>query len=316
MAAPAKTTVHRHKRCVRRGAVSIEDRTQKLGTPFKNGHAQYPSTTSEDAPRLQLSIITPFTFDGQAIRVAAQDGEHWFASADVCGLLEIRNPRSAVARLDDDEKGVANNDTLGGMQALSVVNESGLYHLIFRSRKPQASAFRRWVTTEVLPSIRKTGSYKAVEAEAPDDVRPLQVDLPGPGRYVIMTVPGKAAYVRRTEYDAMFVESDALDRQLMACALTTTAAYWHKVQQLRAVGADQAEGDMLQRFERDPGWLDPGGRLLARAVDAAGGEVGERTWRRLTGSNRALPRPPDPIGSLLPTADATGAQRPRRRHQK
>ena len=178
------------------------------------------------------------------------EGEPWFAAADACGRLEIINSRAAVTSLRDDEKGVAITDTPGGRQSLGVVNESGLYSLIFKSRKPQAKAFRRWVTTEVLPSIRKTGGYKVAEAEAPEEIRPFQVDLPGPGRYIIMAVPGKAAHVRRTEYDAMLVEADALDRQLMACALTTTAAYWHKLQQQQAIGAHQAEMVMLQKLER------------------------------------------------------------------
>ena len=182
--------------------------------------------------------------------MAVQDGQPWFVSADVCALLEHSNSRMAVAKLDDDEKGITSVYTRGGEQNLSVVNESGLYHLIFKSRKPQAEAFRRWVTTEVLPSIRKTGGYKAAEAEAPEEVRPFQVDLPGPGRYVVMAIDGRAAHVRRTEYDAMLVEADALDRQLMACALTTTAAYWHKLQQQRAIGAHQAEAVVLEKMER------------------------------------------------------------------
>ena len=250
MAVTAKTTVHRHKTGTRRDITATKSRAQKPAIPRKEEVVQGLNAAAEGVQQLLVTAASPFAFNGQAVRVVDHDGQPWFASADVCDLLEIRNSRQAVARLDDDEKGVTTIDTAGGQQTLGIVSESGLYRLIFKSRKPQARAFRRWVTTEVLPSIRKTGSYKAVEAEGPDDVRPLQVDLPGPGRYVIMTVPGKAAYVRRTEYDAMFVESDALDRQLMACALTTTAAYWHKVQQLRAVGADQAEGDMLQRFER------------------------------------------------------------------
>ena len=251
MAITAKTTVHRHKTGSRRGAAAIRSRAQKPAAPRKEKDVYGPDVAAEGARQLQLTAATPFAFNGQAIRVAVQDGQTWFVSADVCALLEHSNSRMAIARLDEDEKGVTSAYTLGGEQTLSVVNESGLYHLIFRSRKPQAKAFRRWVTTEVLPSIRKTGSYyKTVAANGPEEIRPLQVDLPSPGRYVIMAVHGQAAHVRRTEYDGMFAESDALDRQLMACALTTTAAYWHKVQQLRALGADQLEADMLPRLER------------------------------------------------------------------
>jgi prophage antirepressor-like protein len=71
----------------------------------------------------------------------------------------------AVASLDDDEKGVSNVYTLGGMQKMLCINESGLYHLIFTSRKGEAKAFRKWVTSEVIPSIRKTGSYSIPQVE-------------------------------------------------------------------------------------------------------------------------------------------------------
>jgi prophage antirepressor-like protein len=78
---------------------------------------------------------------------------------DVCEVLGIANARDALQRLDDDEKGVATTDTLGGKQTLATVYESGLYALIFTSRKEEAKAFRKWVTSEVLPAIRKTGAY-------------------------------------------------------------------------------------------------------------------------------------------------------------
>ena len=90
--------------------------------------------------------------------------------SDVCRVLEIENSSQAVSRLDDDEKGVTTNDPLrgnGGKQTCRTVNESGLYSLIFTSRKPQAKAFKRWVTKEVLPAIRKTGCYQGGE-ETPD----------------------------------------------------------------------------------------------------------------------------------------------------
>ncbi|MGI4799730.1 MAG: BRO-N domain-containing protein [Janthinobacterium lividum] len=194
---------------------SYQEPGAEAAAPQKQKVVQDLNAASEGARQLQLTAATPFDFNGQEIRVAVQDGQTWFVSADVCALLKHSNSRMAIARLDDDEKGVTSANTLGGEQTLSMVNESGLYHLIFRSRKPQAKIFRRWVTSEVLPSIRKTGSYKAVAADGPEEIRPLQVDLPSPGRYVIMAVPGQAAHVRRPEYDAMFAKSDALDRQLL-----------------------------------------------------------------------------------------------------
>lgn len=103
-----------------------------------------------------------FTFNSanQPIRVGIIDNEPFFSAKDVCACLGLDNSRQAVSSLDDDEKGVIISDTPGGKQHLSAVNESGLYSLIFQSRKPEAKAFRKWVTSEVLPSIRRTGSYE------------------------------------------------------------------------------------------------------------------------------------------------------------
>ena len=109
--------------------------------------------------------------DEASIRMQMVNGEPWFAAKDVCELLGLDNSRQAVSRLDDDEKGVINSDTLGGKQELTFVNESGMYALIFQSRKPQARAFRKWVTGEVLPSLRKYGYYVAPGAQLTDEQR-------------------------------------------------------------------------------------------------------------------------------------------------
>lgn len=106
-----------------------------------------------------MSDIIPFSFEDHAVRVITQDAQPWFVLADVCDVLEIANSRDVSNRLDEDEKGVVTTDTLGGPQEMNIINESGLYNLIFTSRKPEAKRFRKWVTGEVLPSIRQTGSY-------------------------------------------------------------------------------------------------------------------------------------------------------------
>lgn len=104
------------------------------------------------------------------VRVVEQNGEPWFVAADVCRILELGNPRQAVAKLDADERmTVTSNDghsgQRGGAQFLNIVNESGLYALVLGSRKPEAKAFKRWVAHEVLPAIRRTGRYEAPGAE-------------------------------------------------------------------------------------------------------------------------------------------------------
>lgn len=97
--------------------------------------------------------------DSEEFRVIDRGGEPWFVLADVCRKLEITHSASAARILDDDEKGMLTMHTPGGKQKVAVCNESGLYSLILRSRKDKARAFRKWVTSEVLPSIRKTGGY-------------------------------------------------------------------------------------------------------------------------------------------------------------
>lgn len=97
------------------------------------------------------------------LRTVIKNGEPWFLAADVCRALEIGNVPQAVGRLDEDEKGICLIDTLGGKQNLSVVSESGLYALVLGSRKPSAHTFKRWVTHDVIPSIRKHGLYATTE---------------------------------------------------------------------------------------------------------------------------------------------------------
>jgi len=107
-----------------------------------------------------MSQIIPFEFESHALRVKLDAaGQPWFVAADVCAALDLPETHKAIARLDDDEKDRNSIPTPGGQQDMSVVNESGLYNLVLGSRKPEAKRFKRWITHEVLPSIRKTGSY-------------------------------------------------------------------------------------------------------------------------------------------------------------
>ena len=114
-----------------------------------------------------MSDLSIFSFDQSAVRVVTVDGEPWFVAADVCAALTIGNNRDALTRLDDDEKGVGSIYTPGGSQEMAIINEFGLYSLILGSRKPEARRFKRWVTHEVLPSIRKTGSYGQHQQQQP-----------------------------------------------------------------------------------------------------------------------------------------------------
>ena len=93
------------------------------------------------------------------VRVMQQDGESWFVAKDVCEVLEIGNSRQALTRLDDDEKADVILNDGSQNRKMNAINEYGLYNLVLASRKSEAKAFKRWITHEVIPSIRKTGSY-------------------------------------------------------------------------------------------------------------------------------------------------------------
>jgi prophage antirepressor-like protein len=106
------------------------------------------------------AALSIFKFeDGITVRVALREDEPWFVISDLATALEYRDAANAARMLDDDEKGTHQVSTPSGKQRMLVCNESGLYSLILRSRKPEAKRFRRWVTGDVLPSIRKTGKY-------------------------------------------------------------------------------------------------------------------------------------------------------------
>lgn len=126
---------------------------------------------------------TPFDFEDHPVRIIVIDGEPWFVAADVCQALGYQNPRDAVAtHLDDDERGVAICDTPSSnrfgshgtaQQKLTIISESGMYTLVLRSHKPAARKFAKWVTREVLPQIRKTGSYGELDGSTAFDPEDL-----------------------------------------------------------------------------------------------------------------------------------------------
>lgn len=119
------------------------------------------------------------------VRVIERDGDPWFVAKDVCEALEIVNTRDAISRLDDDEKanvGIADVREKGENielpnRGLSIVSEPGLYSLVLTSRKPEAKAFKRWITHDVIPSIRKTGAYQIAPKDYASALRALAAEV-------------------------------------------------------------------------------------------------------------------------------------------
>ena len=107
-----------------------------------------------------MNDILVFHYKSSEVRTVELNGEPWFVLKDVCAVLGISNHKMTAQRLDADEVSLTDlTDSMGRQQETTVINESGLYNVILRSDKPEAKPFRKWVTSEVLPSIRKTGSY-------------------------------------------------------------------------------------------------------------------------------------------------------------
>lgn len=107
-----------------------------------------------------MNELQIFTYQQSAVRTVERDGEPWFVLKDVCDVLGIGSPHKVADRIDEDERNqIPLTDSLGRQQETTIINESGLYNVILRSDKPEAKPFRKWVTSEVIPAIRKHGSY-------------------------------------------------------------------------------------------------------------------------------------------------------------
>ncbi|WP_444756562.1 BRO-N domain-containing protein [Pseudomonas sp. A014] len=144
------------------------------------GHEKAPVVGATEASEINAVIyqennvmandstnVVPFNFGKQQVRTLLISGEPWFVATDIAAALHYRDSFNMCRNLDDDEKGTQIVSTLGGAQEMLAINESGLYAAILRSRKQEAKLFKKWVTGEVLPAIRKTGRYEDQQAKMP-----------------------------------------------------------------------------------------------------------------------------------------------------
>lgn len=228
--------------------------------------------------------IIPFDFETKAVRVVMIEDAPVFIASDACRGLEIDNHRDAIAGLDDDERVSVLVDTLGGQQTMTAVTESGLYALIMTSRKPAAKRFRKWVTAEVLPAIRRDGFYGIGSEDRADLAakRAHHAALPEAAR-------AKAAVkvAALQQIAALLNEGERLTRAVKAaaeasrCCERSVWSYYNTV--YMANGSDRASwGEVAVPQEGDAVlmaqgalpchvgvWLDLGGVL--HAVTGAGG---------------------------------------------
>jgi len=154
-----------------------------------------------------MGELSTYTFESRAVRVVTRDGEPWWVAKDVCDALGIGKYRDAIARLDADEGCPVKVDTLGGPQEMAAVSEPGLYTLIMRSHKPEARRFRRWVTHEVLPVIRRTGQYRL------DDNQELRASIWSALRPLLQEVRAVAADIGASEEDTRLMQLRVIEEE-------------------------------------------------------------------------------------------------------
>lgn len=165
-----------------------------------------------------MNAIVPFQFGDEPIRIYDRDGHPWFVLVDVCRVLGIGNPSDAAKRLDEDERDALDiTDPIGRTQSVTIVNESGLWSLVLTSRKPAAKTFKKWITAEVLPSLRRTGSFGV----------PTQPMLPRDPRELLSYITQQAGDMVELQDSiaALQPKAEALDRFAAAeGSLAPTAA--------------------------------------------------------------------------------------------
>ena len=187
------------------------------------------------------------------IRAMSEGGEPWFVAKDVCGILGYANPSKAIAdHVENEDK--LNNETLSslGQRGGWLINESGLYSLIFGSKKPEAKAFKRWVTHEVLPAIRKTGGYMAARPdETPEEIMARA-----------LRIADDTMRRQRERIEGLAAENDALrPKALFADAVAAsdgTCLVGELAKMLRQNGVDIGQ-NRLFGWLRDNGWLGRSG---------------------------------------------------------
>lgn len=222
--------------------------------------------------------LVPFDFEGRPVRVVTDaQGEPWFVAADVCAILELPETHKAVARLDDDEKDRNPIPTPGGIQEMSVVSECGFYSLVLGSRKPKAKRFKRWVTHEVLPSIRKTGSYAVRGAltslPAPTHDRVSAILLIGEA---VAKVPGVKPGIAAAALLSCIQENTGLTTEVLRralppsdapiCALNATQLGKLMNRSAKATNQMLASHDFQFRNDRDEWELTDAGEAWAEAL--------------------------------------------------
>lgn len=233
---------------------------------------------------MESKELKVFNYLNNEVRVVTKEDEPWFVAADVCKVLEIGDTHKAMDRLDDDEKGRSSIPTPGGNQEMSTVNEPGLYSLVLGSRKKEAKAFKRWVTHEVIPTIRKHGVYmtdRAIEQtiQDPDYIIGIVQALKREKNKRLALEAEKTVMLPKADYYDKYMESpDLINTGVIAQNYGMSAAKFNKM--LERMGIQYRSGTMwiLKKEYIDKGYMQ------SATYQREDGEI--RNWNKWTPSGQ------------------------------
>jgi len=224
-----------------------------------------------------MSNIIPFNYNSKQVRVIEKDSDPWFVAKDVCDILEISNGRDAVSRLDDDEKDtVAITDGTPGNPNMTIISESGVYALVFTSRKEEAENFKRWIRKDVIPSIRKHGAYMTPET--------LEQMIASPEFGIKLLTALKDEQQKRKAAEAKLEEQKPMVLFAESCIASNDSLLVREVAKLASKkGIIISEKRLWQKL-RDWGEVSPKNEPYQHAMDAGRWEIKQGTYNTPYGS--------------------------------
>lgn len=200
--------------------------TEDIETTEKRDSNSARSNQRREAASERLAEIVAYQFDLHQVRTIFRNGQAWFVADDVCNILELSSPSNTLARLDEDERGHEQIQTGKISRQMGTVNESGLFALVLTSSKPEARKFRRWVTSEVLPAIWRTGTYNqrsatdsAIEHSDIADIINRRT-----GMYVVVVEGGQRRMWETDGTEIINVAIQGLSRMMAGCLIAAQGA--------------------------------------------------------------------------------------------
>lgn len=233
-----------------------------------------------------MTTLQLFNYGTQVVRTVLIGGEPWFVAADLVDILDIGRVHDAVRGLDEDERGTDTIRTLGGDQEVTVVTEAGMYSLVLRSRKPEARAFKRWITHDVLPAIRKTGHYGTPPLDLTAlDPRTLALAILEESDRADAAEKQVAALAPKAEAFVQFMEADG-SLSIGAVANMYKVGRQTLFDWLRAAKVVQSDRRPYQEFAH---WFEVKATTFERSSGASG----------VSYSSKVLPSGVDPLFRML-----------------